>query len=108
MQMNAVLLVAIVAACTFFTRLLPFALFGRTKQPPAAVQYLGGLLPSAVIAILIVYCVKDISFAASGDFLPQLIAVALVVLLHVWKRNNLLSIGVGTACYMVMVQFVFV
>jgi branched-subunit amino acid transport protein AzlD len=68
------------------------------------VQYLGRVLPPAVMAALIIYCVRNIEFTAAGGFLPQLIAVLIVALLHIWKRNNLLSILGGTACYMLMIQ----
>ena len=101
-------LVAAIAAVTALTRFLPFLLFGGKKQPPKAILYLGRVLPPAVIAMLIIYCLKDISFAQAGSWLPQLISVAVVVVLHLWKHNNLLSIFGGTILYMVLVQAVFV
>lgn len=103
-----ILIVVTVALCTFFTRLFPFAVFGRHQEPPALVKYLGKVLPPSVIAILIIYCIKGVNFNDLNSILPQLIAISVVVLLHLWKRNNLLSIGIGTACYMVMVQVIFV
>lgn len=71
------------------------------------VQYLGKVLPPAVIGMLVVYCFKSMRLTAFPFGLPELIAGAVVVLLHIWKRNNLLSIGVGTVLYMVLVQTVF-
>ena len=105
---QALVMILVVAAVTAATRALPFVLFAGQKQPPAFIRYLGSILPYAVIAILVVYCLKGVSFGSAAGFLPELIAVAAVVALHVWKRNNLLSIGVGTLLYMALVQFVFV
>ncbi len=118
--------IAIMALVTFLTRVLPFLLFDRGDSPPKIVLYLGRVLPPAVIAMLIVYCLRSPSLAVSADltaglsawltpivnffvgWAPQLIAGAVVVVLHVWKRNNLLSIFGGTVLYMILVQAVFV
>lgn len=105
---HAVLAIAVMAAVTFLTRILPFLLFDRGEAPPKVVIYLGRVLPPAIIAMLIVYCLRDISFALPVLWAPQLIAVAAVVLLHLWKRNNLISIFGGTLLYMLLVQLVFV
>lgn len=100
-------LVVLMTAITFGSRLLPFLLFGRGKQPPGWVVYLGKYLPPAMIALLVVYCVRDITFTALGGWLPYLVAGAAVVLLQ-WKtKNDLVSIFTGTALYMVLVQGVF-
>lgn len=101
------LIVLLVAACTFITRFLPFALFGGGKEVPAIVKTLGELLPPAVIAILVVYCLKSVNVTLAPHGLPEFLAVSLVAVLHIWKRNNLLSIGGGTAIYMFLVQVVF-
>lgn len=100
-------IVLTVAVCTFLTRLFPFALFGRKKGTHTMVAYVGQILPSAVIAVLVVYCLKTIEFTSFPAFVPQAISIAIVALLHVWKRNFLISIGAGTVCYMIMVQVVF-
>ena len=84
------------------------ALFGRGGRPPRVVTYLGQVLPPAVIAMLIIYCLKNIDFFAGSRGLPELLCVAVVAILHVWKGNNLLSIFGGTILYMVLVQAVFV
>lgn len=102
------LIVLVVAACTFITRFLPFALFGGGKAVPDTVKIIGELLPPAVIAILVVYCVKSVNILAAPRGLPEFISVAIVALLHIWKRNNLLSIGGGTLVYMILIQMVFV
>lgn len=100
-------LVAVMAVVTFLTRALPFLLFGRGGQPPKVVLYLGRFLPPAVIAMLIVYCYRSTSFAAPSSWAPGLIAGLAVVILHLWKKNNMLSIVGGTILYMVLVQAVF-
>ena len=107
-NLHAVAAIAIMAGITFLTRALPFLLCDRGEAPPKIVLYLGRVLPPAVIAMLIVYCLRGVSFAAPAGWAPQLIAVLAVVVLHVWKKNNLLSIFGGTILYMILVQAVFV
>ena len=99
-------IIAVCVACTFLERALPFILFGG-REVPKIVRYLGRILPMAVMATLVVYCLRGTTFDAVGNFLPQLIAVAVVAALHIWRRNTFLSIVVGTAVYMVLVQLVF-
>ena len=99
--------VIVCALCTQATRWLPFLLFGGKKELPKLVRYLGVVLPAAIMAVLVVYCLKGITPLAYPYGLPELLSVALVVVLHAWKGNTLLSIGAGTACYMVLVQAVF-
>ena len=101
------LVILVVAVCTFLTRFLPFALFGGGKEVPAIVKTLGELLPPAVIAILVVYCLRGVHFAIPPNGLPEFIAIGIVAFLHIWKRNNLLSIGVGTISYMFLIQSIF-
>ncbi len=105
---RSVIIIVLVAVTTLVTRTIPFILFPEGKEIPKAVQYLGKVLPPAVIGMLVVYCFKSIEITSSPFGLPELIAGTVVVLLHVWKRNNLLSIGVGTILYMVLVQYIFV
>lgn len=100
-------IVVICSVCTILTRALPFFLFGGKKQPPAYIRFLGKLLPYTVMAILVVYCLKATVFTSLSGFLPQFLAVSVTVLLHLWKRNNLISICGGTVCYMLLTQFVF-
>lgn len=97
----------LVAILTFLTRFFPFALFGQGKEVPKLIKTLGDLLPPAVIAILVVYCLKAIDLSLRPHGLPELLAVLAVVFLHLWRRNNLLSIGGGTLIYMVLIQVVF-
>ena len=100
---GAVAAIAVMAIITFLTRALPFLLFDRGESPPKLVLYLGRVLPPA----LIVYCLRGVSFAAPGGWVPQLVSVAAVVILHLWRSNTLLSIFGGTILYMVLVQAVF-
>lgn len=106
--LHSIALVLVMAVVSFLLRAFPFMLFSGKKETPKFVLYLGKVLPYAIIGMLVVYCVKDISFAALGSFLPYIIAGAVVVALHIWKRNTLLSIIAGTLSYMALVQFVFV
>jgi hypothetical protein len=91
---------------TMATRFLPFLVFPKGKTPPKFVQYLGKVLPCAAIGLLVVYCFKDV--ASSGTYgIPEILSVLLIIVLHKWKKNTLLSIGGGTALYMLLVQTVF-
>ena len=81
--------IAVMAAVTFLTRFLPFLLFDRGESPPRIVLYLGRVLPPAIIAMLIIYCLRGVSFASPAGWVPQLVCVAVVVALHLWKHNNL-------------------
>ena len=103
---SALTILAVVAATTL-TRFLPFLIFPEGKTPPAAVTYLGTVLPYAVIGLLVVYCLKDAVFT-SWHGLPELIAIVFIVALHKWKKNTLLSIAGGTILYMILVQNIFV
>lgn len=98
------LIVGVIALTTALTRFLPFLIFGGRRPVPKIIQYLGSVLPYSVMGMLVVYCLKNVSFGAIQGFLPSLISVAAVVLLHIWKRNTLLSILGGTALYMVMIR----
>ena len=104
---RSVIIIVLVALTTLATRAIPFVLFPEGKKIPKAVEYLGKVLPPAVIGMLVVYCFKSVSFVSYPFGLPELIAGLTVIVLHIWKRNNLLSIGVGTILYMVLVQTVF-
>ena len=96
------------AAVTFLTRALPFLLFDRGDHPPRMVLYLGQVLPPAIIAMLIVYCLKGMSFATPAGWLPMLLSGLVAIALHLWKSNDLISIFGATALYMVLVQAIFI
>ena len=99
--------VAVMAVVTFLTRALPFLLFDRGDHPPKLVLYLGRVLPPAIIAMLIVYCLKGVSFASPAGWVPPLAGAAAAVLLHLWKGIDMVSIFGATILYMVLVQGVF-
>ena len=105
--MHDALLIVVAVLVTAATRFLPFLIFGEKRKTPPVIEYLGTVLPCAIMGMLVVYCLKDISFVKNPFGLPELIACVVVAVLHVWKRNSLLSIGGGTVCYMLLVQLVF-
>ena len=102
-----IVIVAIIALGTMLTRFLPFLIFPANKPTPKAIRYLGKALPAAVFGLLVIYCLKNVNLLGGSHGLPELIAIAAVVALHLWKRQMLLSIAGGTVLYMVLVQLVF-
>ena len=104
---QTLLTVAAIALGTMLTRFLPFLLFPAGRETPRYVQYLGKVLAPAVFGLLVVYCLKDVTLLSGSHGLPELIAIALVVGLHLWKRQLLLSVAAGTVAYMLLVQLVF-
>lgn len=92
---------------TMLTRFLPFLIFSSKKPTPDYIQYLGKALPSAIFGMLVAYCLRNVEILEGSHGLPELISIALVAGLHLWKRQMLLSIAGGTICYMLLVQFVF-
>ena len=110
MQMTALQALGIIAAMTIgtqLTRWLPFWMFPESREPPTIVEYLGKVLPSATMGLLVVYCLKDVTWFSGDHGLPQILAIAAVAILHRWKNNVLLSIAGGTAVYMFLLQVVF-
>ena len=105
--MHDILLITAAVLVTMATRFIPFLIFGEKRKTPAIIEYLGTVLPCAIMGMLVVYCLKDMVITAAPFGIPELIGCAVVALLHLWKRNTLLSIGAGTLCYMLLVQFVF-
>ena len=91
---------------TVLTRFLPFLLFPAGKPTPKYIQYLGKVLPSAVFGLLVIYCLKNVSIFTGSHGILELLSIALVAALHLWKRQMLLSIAGGTICYMLLVQFI--
>ena len=104
---QALLIALAVTAGAMLTRFLPFLLFPDNRPVPKIISYLGRTLPAAMMGLLVVYCLRNVDIAAAPHGLPELIALAVVTVLHLWKRNVLLSIGAGTVVYMVLVQVVF-
>jgi branched-subunit amino acid transport protein AzlD len=89
---------------TMMTRFLPFLVFSENRTTPAFIQYIGKYLPSAVFGMLVIYCLKNVSFLSGTHGLPELIAIVVTVVLHKWKRQMLLSIAGGTVCYMLLLH----
>lgn len=106
-DLRAAALIAVCAGVTMLLRFLPFLIFGGKKEIPGYITYLSGVLPYAIIGMLVVYCLKNVNLFAGTHGIPELLASAAVVGLHLWKRNTLLSIAAGTVFYMVLVQCVF-
>ncbi|WP_019850915.1 branched-chain amino acid transporter permease [Desulfitobacterium sp. PCE1] len=105
---QSLIIIVVIALGTFLTRSLPFLLFPSGRETPPFILYLGKVIPFAAIAMLIVYCLKNVSLLTASYGLPEGIAIGFIVLIHLWKNNVLLSIGGGTVLYMALVQFVFV
>ncbi len=106
-DVHAILLIVVIAAVTILMRFIPFWAFRGKKKTPEFVKWLGEVLPYSIMGMLVVYCLRGISFVLAPFGAPEILACTAVVLLHVWKRNSLLSIGGGTVCYMLLVQFIF-
>ena len=101
------LTVTVIALVTAATRFLPFLIFRGERKTPRLIRKLGRMLPCAVMGMLVVYCLKDVRFAAASGFVPSLAACLTVGVSYIWKRNTLISIIAGTVCYMLLVQLVF-
>lgn len=102
---HSLLLVAVMATVTQLIRFLPFVLFA--KGTPKPVLYLGKVLPASIMAMLVVYCVRNTDLAGPSHGIPEAVSILAVILLHKWKHNTLLSILCGTLCYMLFVQVIF-
>ena len=102
-----IITIAMVVLATMLTRFLPFLVFPAGRPTPKYIQYLGKALTSAVFGLLVIYCLKNVSIFTGSHGIPELISIILVVILHLWKRQMLLSIAGGTICYMLLVQFIF-
>lgn len=102
-----IITIAICVVATVITRFLPFLIFSSKKPTPKFIQYLGKALPGAIFAMLVIYCLKEVDVLSGSHGIPELIAISVTVLLHLWKKQMLLSIAGGTVVYMLLVQFVF-
>jgi len=101
------LMILVIALVTAALRFVPFIIFRGNRPVPEYIAYLGRVLPYSAMAMLVVYCLKGISFLKAPFGIPELISVVLVASVHVWKRNTLFSIICGTICYMILIQVVF-
>lgn len=102
-----IITIAMVVLGTMLTRFLPFVIFPAGKPTPKFAQYLGKVLPSAILGLLVIYCFKNMSLVSGNHGIPELIGVPVIALLHFWKKKMLLSIVGGTIVYMILVQLVF-
>lgn len=102
-NLHSALIVAVAAAVTIALRFLPFLIFGENRKTPPLVAHWGQVLPYAIMGMLVVYCLKGVDLTAAPFGIPEILGCALVAGLHIWKRNTLLSIGLGTVCYMLLV-----
>lgn len=105
---QTVIIALMFALGTVITRFLPFLLFKGNNANNSYISYLGQVLPYAAIGMLVVYCLKDVNIKIFPNGIPEAIAILLIAILHYWKENTLLSIGVGTLVYMIMVQAIFI
>jgi branched-subunit amino acid transport protein AzlD len=99
-----IITIGLCAVGTMATRFLPFIVFSEKRATPAFIQYIGKYLPSAVFGMLVVYCLKDVSLLSGTHGIPEFIAIVITVLLHLWKRQMLVSIAGGTVCYMLLLH----
>ena len=106
-ELHSAAVIAVIALVTIGLRFLPFLIFGENRSTPPLIAHLGQVLPFAIMGMLVVYCLKDMTLNAAPFGTPEIIGCIVVAGLHTWKRNTLLSIGAGTVCYMLLVQFVF-
>lgn len=106
-ETQAAVLIAVMAVVTFILRFLPFVLFSKDRQMPSVVVYLGDVLPMAVMGMLVVYCLRNISLLNSPFGIPEMLSCLVVVVLQRWKRNSLISILSGTITYMVLIRVLF-
>ena len=106
MNLHSILIVAVVAIVTIALRFLPFFIFGGKRKTPEIILYLGKVLPYAIMGMLVIYCLRSVTTVDMSVGIAQLVACIVVVLLHLWKRNTLLSIIGGTGIYMFLVQVV--
>lgn len=106
-DIHSVLIIAVIALVTVALRILPFLIFGEKRETPKFISYLGKVLPFAIMGMLVVYCLRNTSFLEYPYGIPEIISCALVAVLHLWRKNTLISIIGGTVCYMLLIQLVF-
>ncbi len=105
---HALIVMLVMGGCVLLTRILPVIIFGRSERVPEFILYLGKVIPYTAMGLLIVYCLRDVSILGGTHGVPELIAMAVVVASYLWKRNTIVSVVLGTAVYMVLLQMVFI
>ena len=96
--------IAMVILGTLITRFVPFLLFPSEEKTPAYILYLGKVLTPAIFGLLVIFSLKDTQLTVVSDVVPKLVSVLLVILLHKWKKNMLLSIAGGTLFYIAIIH----
>ena len=104
---HAILILLVMGALTFATRIVPVLIFGRGEKVPDVIMYLGKVVPFTAMGLLIVYCLRDTHVLTGSHAIPEILAMAVVAFSYLWKRNSIFSIVAGTIVYMVLVQKVF-
>lgn len=107
-NLQMLLFIGIVALTTLLTRVLPFLIFPENRPIPKFMKYLADVLPYTIIGMLVVFCLRDVSIIQPPHAIPEVISIAVIIVLHIWKKNTLLSIGGGALFYMLLVQYLFV
>ncbi|WP_420799771.1 branched-chain amino acid transporter permease [Paenibacillus mesophilus] len=105
--MERMITIGMVVLGTMITRFLPFLIFPSGRPVPTYVQYLGKVLPSAALGLLVIYSIKDVNFISGSHGVPEMISIAITACLHIWKRNMFISIVSGTLVYMFLIQYIF-
>jgi len=106
--LQTLIIILAVALGTIVTRFTPFIIFPDGKEHPPVIDYLARMLPASMLGLLVVYCLKNVSVFVYPNGIPELLAIIVIIILHLWKRNVLLSIGFGTFLYMFLIQVVFI
>ena len=106
-DIHAMLIILVIGLATLLTRILPVLIFGRGEKVPGYIVYLGKVVPYTAMGLLIVYCLRDVSFLEGSHSLPEIIALAVVSISYIWKKNAILSVVIGTVLYMFLLQMVF-
>ena len=106
-DIDAMLIILVIGLATLLTRILPVLIFGRGEKVPGYIVYLGKVVPYTAMGLLIVYCLRDVSFLEGSHGLPEIIALAVVSISYIWKKNAILSVVIGTVLYMFLLQMVF-
>lgn len=104
---HAMIVIAVMGLAVLATRIVPVLIFGRGEKVPEFILYLGRVVPYTAMGLLIVYCLRDVPVLDSPHGLPEILSLAVVTLTYLWKRNSILSVVIGTALYMFLVQSVF-
>lgn len=105
---NDMKIIIVIALGTLLTRAIPFMIFSNTNKKPEVIDYLGKVLPYSIMAMLVVYCLKEVNIFDVNHGLPEIIAVLITTITHLIKNNTLLSIVIGTVSYMICVQVIFI